>query len=839
LRAKIWPLFLVLLLGLCGAFFLLSYEEAKDVAIETLDKEQSLHARQAALGIEEFFRNWEGTLTALSRIPDIAEMNDHGTAFMEFFYETHEAQINGVTRTDENGVIVFTVPNKGSIGKDISYQPHVREIMARRTPVVSDVFRAVQGFDAVAIHVPVLRDGAYDGSIAVTINFQKLAQRFFEVIRVGETGYAWVISRDGTELYSPVPGHTGHAIFENFRDSPSVLALAKEMQAGRSGKAVYDFKKGGDPASAPVRKRAVYMPIDLGNTFWSVAVATPKREALSSLAALRNRLALITISIFCCGAFLAFFGLKAWIILKEEKMRRRAEEALRLSEEKFAKAFRASPDSLVITRLADGRIQEINDGFTRVTGFSTDEALGRTTLELALWAVPEERTRHIEQLRASGCASGQEAVLCMKSGERRTGIISSEVIEVNGEPCALSVIRDITESKQQGIERQRLQDQLLQSIKMESLGRLAGGIAHDFNNLLTAIMGNASLALLDLDEKSPVAVQLREVIQAADSASALTRQLLAFSRRQIIEPKIQRLNDLINNLNKLMIRIIGEDVELRVRLDAEPSTVRIDPGQFEQVLLNLAVNARDAMPDGGQLMFETANVVLDEEYCSAHPTVRPGRFVMLTVRDTGHGMTDTVKQRIFEPFFTTKPQGRGTGLGLAMVFGAVTQAEGTVEVGSEPEKGTTFRIFLPQVQAVAEEIAKADVSARLERGTETILLVEDDLAVRELVRATLRMLGYTILEAQNGAEAIELVNRETSHIHLLLTDVVLPGMNGRELAERLLKTRPAMRILYTSGYTEDVIVHHGVVDAGLNFIGKPHTPRALAKKVRQVLDGVA
>ena len=313
MKARIWSSVLVLLLGLCAAFFFLSYREAKKVAIETLDEEQSLHARQAALGIEEFFRNWEGTLTALSRIPDVAEMNDHGNALMEFFYETHKEQVNGLTRIDARGVIVFTVPNSESIGRNISYQPHVREVMARRVPVVSDVFRAVQGFDAVAIQVPVLRAGEYTGSIAVTVDFQRLAQRFFEVIRVGETGYAWVLSRDGTELYCPVPGHTGRSVFDSCKDSPSLLALARDMLAGRSGKAVYTYKASGRGTAEPVRKRAVYMPIDLGNTFWSVAVATPEREALSSLAALRNRLLLVTVAIFCCGAFLAFFGLKAGV----------------------------------------------------------------------------------------------------------------------------------------------------------------------------------------------------------------------------------------------------------------------------------------------------------------------------------------------------------------------------------------------------------------------------------------------------------------------------------------------------------------------------------------------
>ncbi|MGA8754016.1 response regulator [Candidatus Deferrimicrobium sp.] len=396
--------------------------------------------------------------------------------------------------------------------------------------------------------------------------------------------------------------------------------------------------------------------------------------------------------------------------------------------------------------------------------------------------------------------------------------------------------RDVTDRKQAEEEKEKLRGQLQQAMKMEAVGRLAGGVAHDFNNLLTAIMGNISLALMKLSPSDPAGGLLAEANKAAESAASLTQQLLAFSRKQIIKPKVLDLNILIADMNKLLFRLIGENIDLKTVPGEDLGSVKVDAGQFEQILVNLAVNARDAMPEGGMLFIETANVDLDEEYCTKHPYVRPGRFVMLAVSDTGHGMSEEVKRQVFEPFFTTKSKGIGTGLGLATIYGVVKQANGSIEVYSEVGKGTTFKIFLPRVEDEDAGTPVSSLPMELLEGSETVLLVEDEKIVRDVGARILERSGYRVMQAGNGDEAIALAMEYGERIDLLMTDVVMPGMHGRELANRLTRIHPETRVLFTSGYTDDAIVHHGVLDEGVSFIGKPYSPSALAKKVREVLD---
>jgi signal transduction histidine kinase len=396
--------------------------------------------------------------------------------------------------------------------------------------------------------------------------------------------------------------------------------------------------------------------------------------------------------------------------------------------------------------------------------------------------------------------------------------------------------RDITDRKQAEEEKEKLRAQLQQAMKMEAVGRLAGGVAHDFNNLLTAIMGNVSLALMKLSPSDPAGGLLAEANKAAESAASLTQQLLAFSRKQIIKPKVLDLNILIADMNKMLVRLIGENIDLKTVPGEDLGLVKVDAGQFEQILVNLAVNARDAMPEGGKLLIETANVDLDEEYCVMHPYVRPGRFVMLAVSDTGHGMSEEIKRQIFEPFFTTKPKGIGTGLGLATIYGVVKQANGSIEVYSEVGKGTTFKIYLPRVEAEAARTPEPSLPMELLEGSETVLFVEDEEIVRNLGTRILKGLGYKVMQASNGDEAIARAVEYRERIDLLMTDVVMPGMHGRELANRLTRIHPETRVLFTSGYTDNAIVHHGVLEEGVSFIGKPYSPSALAKKVREVLD---
>jgi two-component system, cell cycle sensor histidine kinase and response regulator CckA len=399
-----------------------------------------------------------------------------------------------------------------------------------------------------------------------------------------------------------------------------------------------------------------------------------------------------------------------------------------------------------------------------------------------------------------------------------------------------STLQDITERKRADEERLVLQEQLRHSQKMEAVGQLAGGVAHDFNNLLTVIQGNCELSLFDLHEGDPLKGNIEEIKKASERAAGLTRQLLAFSRRQVLESKVLDLNGVLRDLEKMLRRVIGEDVALETGLAENLWRVKTDPGQIEQVIINLAVNARDAMPTGGKLIIETANVELDEDFGRSHIGVEPGRYVQLSVSDTGVGMTPEVRERIFDPFFTTKEKGKGTGLGLSTVYGIVSQSGGSIWVYSETRLGSTFKIYLPRADEGRVDAEARGEEREIPRGRETVLLVEDEDAVRRIAAEFLRKQGYTVLEAHQGGDALLICRRTESVIHLMVTDVVMPGMSGRELVENLAPLKPEMRILYMSGYTDNAIVHHGVLEPGVNFLQKPFTLNDLARKVRDVLD---
>ncbi|HEX4422118.1 MAG TPA: ATP-binding protein [Kofleriaceae bacterium] len=430
---------------------------------------------------------------------------------------------------------------------------------------------------------------------------------------------------------------------------------------------------------------------------------------------------------------------------------------------------------------------------------------------------------------------------CLERGEtfqremdrtlRTTGETRRMVVTYAAAPPDLVIVHtdDVT-------ERRKLELQLRQSQKMEAVGRLAGGIAHDFNNILSVILSYTELNLAVLKHDDPLWADLDQIHEAGLRAVALTRQLLAFSRKQILQPRVLDLNAMVSGLEHMLRRLLGEHIELSLLLTEQPRGVNADPGQVEQVIMNLAINARDAMPAGGKLTIETANIELDDGFAANHLNARPGPHVMLAVTDTGVGMDDATRAQIFEPFFTTKRPEKGTGLGLATVFGIVHQSGGTIWVYSKPGFGTTFKIYLPRAKR-RFETNKQVVAARAPgNGSETVLLVEDDEAVRGLVRTILRRHGYTVLEAQNGGEAFLVCEQHPDPIHLLLTDVVMPRMSGRQVAERLLPLRRDMKVLYMSGYTDDAVMLHGVIESGLPFLQKPITSDALLREVRRVLD---
>jgi nitrogen-specific signal transduction histidine kinase/ActR/RegA family two-component response regulator len=402
--------------------------------------------------------------------------------------------------------------------------------------------------------------------------------------------------------------------------------------------------------------------------------------------------------------------------------------------------------------------------------------------------------------------------------------------EVSGKLATLGYFVDVT-------ERNRLEEQVAQLQRVEAIAVLAGGVAHDFNNLLTAIMAHGEIMLMEQSPDHPIYSHVEDILKAAKRGESLTHQLLAFSRKQVLQPRVFNLNEAVAEMEKMLRRLIGEDIELISVLEEHLGLVKADPGQVEQIIMNLAVNARDAMPRGGKLTLETANVYLDHEYAQSHPAVAPGPYVMLAVSDTGLGMDAQTQSRIFEPFFTTKELGRGTGLGLATVYGIVKQSGGYIWVYSEMGQGTTFKVYFPQVTAELGLIKKPEpIRHDAPQGQETILVVEDDELLRTIISRALSRFGYQVLAAAHGAEALETVEHSAAAIHLLITDVVMPHLNGPELAARLTALYPEMKVLYMSGYTDNAIVHHGVLDHALWFLQKPFPITTLLQKVREVLD---
>jgi PAS domain S-box-containing protein len=513
--------------------------------------------------------------------------------------------------------------------------------------------------------------------------------------------------------------------------------------------------------------------------------------------------------------------------------RKREEEALARNERYFRALIENALDLITVLN-ADGTIRYVSPSVNTVLGYSPEELIGSDVIQLIH---PDDRDR-VAQTLTKGIEQPESThrVLCRsihKDGSWRTLECMGRSLLDDPNICGAVInSRDVS-------ERIQLEEQLLQSQKMESIGCLAGGVAHDFNNLLTCITGYCEMALGRVNKDEKLANQLQLIREASYRASDLTRQLLAFARKQIIEPRNTNLNALTLNLDKMLRRLIGEDIELVTFPSEDPAIVRIDPGQFEQVVINLAINARDAMPQGGKVTIEIKHMAIDREYAKFHPDMRPGEYVMLAISDTGVGMTEAVRARIFEPFFTTKEAGKGTGLGLATCYGIVRQAGGYVWVYSEPDKGTTFKIYLPKAEGASQPVKARTVTARLERGTETILLVEDEPLVRGITNEVLTEHGYTIIEAQDGMSALALAEKHNGTIDLLLTDVVLPQVSGRELSEQIRAKCPDIRVLFMSGYTEDAIVHHGVLERGIKFLPKPFTPERLVRKVQSVLEAPA
>jgi PAS domain S-box-containing protein len=522
-------------------------------------------------------------------------------------------------------------------------------------------------------------------------------------------------------------------------------------------------------------------------------------------------------------------GILVTAAIRDITERKRREDDL----SRLAAVVESSHDAIV-SLTTEGNVLTWNRGAERIFGYSAEEATGRSILFLSPTGGSEEGPTLMQRMERADTVEPFETVRAKKDGTHiHVSLTLSSIKNSEGQVVGVSTVaRDVTDSK-------NLEEMLRQSQKMEAVGQLAGGVAHDFNNLLGVILGYTGLILDRLRPDDPNRKGIEEIQKAGDRAALLTHQLLAFSRKQVLRPKVLDLNTVVAGTEKLLQRLIGEHIELAVMLSPALGPVKADAGKLEQVIMNLAVNARDAMPPGGRLTIETSNVEVDEEYASLNPAARPGPHVMLSVSDTGCGMDAATKDRIFEPFFTTKEFGKGTGLGLSTVYGIVKQSGGSIWVYSEVGVGTTFKIYLPRVGETLEIASENDQQEKLEGGSLTILVVEDEAALLQVTRQSLEAVGYVILAAHSPQEAIRISQTHLGPIHLMVTDVIMPGMNGSQLATQLSAPRPEMKVLYVSGYTDDAIVRHGVLDPGLAFLQKPFSPRSLARKVGEVLARVS
>jgi len=836
--------------AVCVLLFNAFYDEAKKTAVQKLNEEQMIHAKQAARGIEEFFRTWTGILTSLARMDEIIKNDTDGKRYMVLFYEAHQEQIRSVTRVDEKGTILHTVPYSLSIGTDISNQKHIREIRKEQKPVVSDVFKTVQGFDAVSLHVPVFKGASFKGTIAILIDFESLAKRYLEIIKIGETGYAWVVSRDGTQLYSPVPGFTGKSVFENVKDFPSMISMAQDMLQGHQGTATYTFDKVGNQTVAPVRQNAVYLPIRIGNTFWSIAVASSEKEVLSTLSSFRNRLIMVLGVIFIGGMLFSIIGVKAWFIVAEEEKRKRVENelrsseqryrdlfeqnpapmliyergtlkilavntafteqygyssekalslrltdlypddekgliielaarlkglayvgewhhlkadgsiitvvarshdidylghdariavisditerkkvenALRQSEERFFKAFHATPDAIVISQAADGLLLEVNEMFLILSGYSRDEALNRTAVELKLWADPNDRKRYDAAVREQARVRDMEAGFRTKSGKMLDGLVSGENILLNNELCLLTIIRDITERKKTEAElethRLHLEDMVrertgelersqkaLQTLlddmskakaeleaaneRLKELDRLKSAflatMSHELRTPLNSIIGFTGIMLQGLTGplNEEQVKQMTMVQGSARHLLALINDVLDISKIEAGQLALSvtsfELRPSVEKMVKLVLPLAEKKgLDLKLELGDDLGTATTDQRRLEQIILNLLNNA---------IKFtEKGHVSISCRIEDNH--------TILSISDTGIGMRPEEIPNIFQPFhqidtgLTRKYE--GTGLGLSICKKLLEMMGGNIHVESQWGRGSIFTIRFP------------------------------------------------------------------------------------------------------------------------------------------------
>ncbi|MDD5169450.1 MAG: response regulator [Syntrophales bacterium] len=822
----------------------LTYKTVRKEMIENLNAQQMIHAKQAVRGIETFFGELVAGLEDMAKNEHIVTLDKTGKIRMREFYSSHAGKTGIITRIDSRGRILYSEPyDPKVIGLSVTQVKDFEEVRRTGRITVSDVFTSLRGFKTIMVHAPVFKRGAFDGTISILFPADFIAKRYVEDIHIGPDGYAWIISKSGIELSCPVPGHVGNSVFDNCRDFPDILAIAGKMTLGEQGVATYEFDRVRGDVVSRITKQAVFMPIHLGNTLWSIVVATPEDEVLGALHGFRNRLMLIAVFIVIGMGFFFYVLFRTRILAAEVERRRRTEEALRTSQLQLSEAMDLAH---IVYWEADPETRTFlfNDSFYAFCGTTAEREGGYRMAGpeyMKGFIHPDDWPIYYKVVEESFGNKSPESLMVMehhlirRDGEVRHVQTRARIFrDAAGKMLRVyGANQDVTERKRAEEEKVHLESQLLQAQKMEAIGTLAGGIAHDFNNMLMGIQGYTSLMLLDIDPSHPHYERLRSIEAQIRSGADLTRQLLGFARGGRYEIKPTDLNEIIKKTTAMFGRT-KKEITIHCKFGSDLWTVEADQGQIEQVLLNLYVNAWQAMPGGGEIYVETMNMEIDPTY-GKNFSIMPGRYVRISLTDTGVGMDEKTKGRIFEPFFTTKGMGRGTGLGLAMVYGIIKGHQGIINVYSEKGHGSTFNIYLP---ASGKEVTgeKESLSEPI-RGKETILVIDDEEIILTVTKELLGRLGYQVITAGSGREGLDLYRSKRGEIALVLLDMIMPGMSGAETFEQLKSLDPEVKVILASGYSINEAAA-GMLDKGCKaFIQKPFRIGELSQKIRSVLDG--
>ncbi len=706
MKYRYWLVLFLCVLFLCAMLFGLFYNEAKRNAIDDLNDQQLLVARQTKKGIEEFFRFHTGILVRNAAQRHMARPDAEGRMNMEVLYKALSDSVAAVTRVDAAGRIVHTVPFNGrNIGRDISHQSHIREITRTHEPVMSDVFTAVQGFRAVALHVPVFEGRIFRGSLGVLIRFESIARGYLENIRIGSNGYAWLVTKEGIELYCPVPGHIGRSVFENCRDFPSIISMAREMTEGRQGTTTYLYDMIRDRKVTTEVKHAVYLPINVVNTYWSIVVATPDREVIGALARFRTRLLVIFGILIVFGIPSSYFGARAWKILAEEKKRKVAEESLRESEERYRTLFDTSGDALFILS-TDLTPIDVNPAALRMFGFSgREDFMSHTVADGSPECQPDGTLSSVKAVKMVDIALKDGSHFFEWTHRKTDGTeFPSHVLlsrmPYQGREVLQASVRDISSQRAAEKGRLEMEKRILHSQKLESLGVLAGGLAHEFNNILTVIQAGLEIMRMEAERGLSVTTSYIDgALDASKKAADLTAKMLAYAGKSVISVRRKVDVNAVAQTGLALCRAsAGDNVEVCLDGAADLPGINGDVNQIQQVVINLITNSLEAIGSmKGSISVRTGVEDCDEERLKANVVEDsqcvPGRFVFLEVADSGCGIDEAARKHLFEPFFSTRFLGRG--LGLPAILGIVRSHGGAIFLNSVANRGTTVRVLFP------------------------------------------------------------------------------------------------------------------------------------------------